>query len=98
MLTPLGVQVPLMQALFTPQDPPFGPTGLEHRPEMWLHTPIAWHWSLAAHNTGAAPTHTPAWHVSDFVQALPSLQVKPFCFAGLEHSPEALSQTPAAWH
>ncbi len=32
------------------------------------------------------------------MQALPSEQVDPFAFAGLEHTPVALSQVPTSWH
>src|SRR5207247_9298858 len=42
--------------------------------------------------------HVPAWQVSVRVQALPSSQVAPLGFAGLEHVPVAGSQVPATWH
>jgi hypothetical protein len=45
--------------------------------------------------TGLAPTQVPAWHVSLWVQALPSLQAVPLGFAGFEHAPVAGSQVPA---
>src|SRR6478735_5205820 len=48
--------------------------------------------------TGLPPTHTPAWQVSVWVQALPSLQAVPSVLSGLEHWPVAESQTPATWH
>jgi hypothetical protein len=48
--------------------------------------------------TGLAPVHVPAWHVSVFVHALPSLQVVPSGSVGLEQTPFAGLQTPATWH
>jgi len=49
--------------------------------------------------TVAAPgVHAPAWHVSPVVQALPSPQLVPFAAFGFEHTPVAVSQTPATWH
>ena len=48
--------------------------------------------------TGFAPVHAPAWQVSVCVQALPSLHVVPFGFAGFEQMPGAGSQVPASWH
>src|SRR5262249_48545206 len=40
----------------------------------------------------------PAWQLSVWVQASPSLQALPLAFAGLEQVPLAGSQTPASWH
>jgi hypothetical protein len=37
--------------------------------------------------TGLAPVQTPAWHVSDCVQAFPSLHAAPFGLAGSEQVP-----------
>ena len=48
--------------------------------------------------TGLAPVHTPVWHVSVWVQALPSLHVLPFVALGLLHTPLVVLQTPTAWH
>ena len=39
--------------------------------------PALWHWSSGVQVTGFDPTHTPAWQVSVWVQASPSLQVVP---------------------
>jgi hypothetical protein len=50
------------------------------------------------HVTGFAPTQAPFWHVSVWVQALPSLHVVPFAFAGFEHAPVAGSHVPTSWH
>src|SRR5439155_1657492 len=47
---------------------------------------------------GFVPVHVPAGQETVPVQALPSLQVAPSGFAGLEHVPVAGSQVPAAWH
>jgi len=77
---------------------PFGLAGLEHVPVAGLHVPASWHWSEAAHTTGLAPVQVPARQVSLCVQALPSSQVLPFGFSGLEHVPVAGLQVPAAWH
>jgi hypothetical protein len=52
----------------------------------------------AAQTTGFAPVQTPAWQVSAWVQALPSLQAVPSAWAGFEQTPVAGSQAPAAWH
>jgi hypothetical protein len=41
---------------------------------------------------------TPAWQVSVWVQALPSLHEVPSVFAGFEHTPVALLHVPAVWH
>src|SRR5207249_4671089 len=48
--------------------------------------------------TGLAPVQTPTWHVSVCVQALPSLQLVPSGFAGVEQIPVAGLHVPAAWH
>ncbi len=48
--------------------------------------------------TELLPVQTPAWHVSVWVQALPSLQPVPFGAVGLEHIPVAESHVPATWH
>jgi hypothetical protein len=56
---------------------PFVATGFEHAPVDGLHVPATWHGSLAVHVTGFDPVHTPDWHVSVCVQALPSLQIVP---------------------
>ena len=48
--------------------------------------------------TGVPPVHVPLWHVSDWVHALPSLQVVPFAAAGFEQVPLVGSQVPSTWH
>jgi hypothetical protein len=53
------------------QGEPSGRFGFEH-PMLGSHVPTPWHWSLATQVIGFAPTQTPAWHASVFVQALPS--------------------------
>src|SRR5262245_23115628 len=40
----------------------------------------------------------PAWQESDCVQALPSLQLAPSAFTGVEQEPVAGSQVPVSWH
>ena len=87
-----------MQAFPSLHAVPFGSAGLEHAPEDGSHVPAAWHASAAAHVTGLDPVHVPAWHVSVWVHALPSLQLVPSGEAGLEHLPLDGSHVPAAWH
>src|SRR5262245_8851783 len=60
--------------------------------------PTSWHWSWAVHTTGLVPVQVPAWHVSVWVHALPSLQVAPSALTGFEHVPVAELQVPAMWH
>src|SRR3989442_1699514 len=83
---------PSLQAL------PFALSGLEQRPLAGSQAPASWHWSRAAQTTGLVPTQAPAWQVSVWVQASPSLQALPFALSGLEQRPFAGSQTPATWH
>jgi hypothetical protein len=75
---------------------PFAAIGLEQVPLVGLQTPAVWHESEAAQTTGLAPTHAPAWQVSDCVHALPSLQVVPSGAAGVEQPPVAGLHVPAA--
>src|SRR5207248_17173 len=69
--------------------------GLEHIPVERSHMPTAWHWSEAMQVIGAPATQEPPWHVSLWVQALPSVQAIPSALAGLEQTPVAASQVPA---
>lgn len=71
--------------------------GFEHMPVDGLQTPATWQESLAAHVTGFDPVQTPAWHVSVWVQALPSLQVVPFGRAVSTHVP-VVPLHIALWH
>src|SRR5207302_797941 len=87
-----------VHALPSLHDVPFGAAGFEHCPVLVLHVPDVWHWSDAAHVTGLAPVHVPAWHVSLCVHALPSLHAAPSAFVGLEHCPVLESQLPTVWH
>jgi len=50
------------------------------------------------HVFGLLPVHTPAWHVSVWVQAFPSLHALPSALAGLEHAPVVGLHVPASWH
>jgi hypothetical protein len=77
---------------------PLALAGFEHTPVATSHEPGSWHWSDVAHTTGLAPTQAPAWQVSAWVHAFPSLHVTPFALAGFEHTPVAVSQVPASWH
>ena len=47
---------------------------------------------------GSAPVQTPAWHVSVWVQALPSLHAVPLLAAGFEQAPVDGSHVLAPWH
>jgi hypothetical protein len=70
--------------------------GFEHVPVAVSHVPAIWHWSEAVHVI-ADPVHVPAWHVSDVVQAFPSLQTVPFIFGALTHCPVVESHV-LMWH
>src|SRR5437879_1229010 len=83
---------PSLQAL------PFALSGLEQRPFAGSQTPASWHWSGMAQTTGLAPTQAPAWQVSVWVQASPSVQALPFALSGLEQLSPARSRAPASWH
>ena len=95
------VQVPAWQvsvwvhALPSLHAVPFAALGLVHAPVATLHVPALWHWSLAVHVTGLAPAQVPAWQVSVWVQALPSLHAVPFAALGLVHAPVAALHVPA---
>jgi phage-related protein len=69
---------------------------------VWTHPVAGLHMSvvhtLPSLQTTPVPPHTPVVQTSAWVQALPSLQVVPFVFAGFEQTPEAGLHTPAAWH
>src|SRR5882724_11704406 len=77
---------------------PSGLAGFEHTPVDGLHVPTSWHWSVALQTTGLAPVQTPAWQVSVWVQALPSLHVAPSALSGFEHKPVLGLHVPALWH
>jgi len=100
----LPVQTPLwqvsvcVQALPSLQALPLIFAGFEHVPVVGEQVPAVWHWSEAVQTTGLLPVQTPLWQVSVCVQALPSLQVLPLAFAGLEHVPVVGEHVPATWH
>src|SRR5262249_38261528 len=73
-------------------------SGLEQMPLSGSQVPATWHWSSAVQTTGLVPTQVPAWQVSVWVQASPSLQAAPLALTGLEQVPLAGLQTPASWH
>jgi hypothetical protein len=54
--------------------------------------------TLLSLQTTEVPPHTPDVHTSVCVQAVPSLQLVPFGFAGFEQTPEGRLHTPALWH
>src|SRR2546427_12450108 len=58
--------------------------GVEQVPLAGSQTPATWHWSSALQTTGFAPVQVPAWQVSVWVQALPSLQAVPSTLVGVE--------------
>jgi hypothetical protein len=77
---------------------PSGEAGFEHWPVAGSQVPATWHAAGAAQLTGFAPVQAPAWQVSAWVQALPSLQLVPFAAMGLEQTPVVGLHVPAAWH
>jgi hypothetical protein len=87
-----------VQALPSLHEAPSAFAGLVHAPVVVSQVPAVWHWSGAAQVTGLAPVQAPAWHVSAWVQALPSLHEEPLAFAGFEQTPVALLHVPAVWH
>ena len=87
-----------VQALPSSQAAPSDLLGVEQSPLCGSQTPASWHWSTAGHSIGFAPVQVPAWHESLCVQALPSLQAEPSCFAGFEQLPVAGSQTVSYTH
>src|SRR5262249_18631071 len=72
-------------------------SGLEQVPLAGSQVPATWHWSSAVQTTGLVPTQVPAWQVSVWLQALPSLQTAPLALAGFEQVPLAGLQVPASW-
>jgi len=87
---------PAVHMLPSSHEAPSALAGFEQAPLDGSQVPARWHWSAAPQTTGFAPVQTPAWQLSDCVQALPSLQEAPSASAGFEQSPLAGSQTPAA--
>src|SRR5439155_985463 len=86
------------QALPSLQAAPSALAGLEQTPLAGSQVPATWHWSRAVQTTGLAPVQMPAWQVSLWVQALPSVQAVPSALCGVEQVPLAGSQVPATWH
>jgi hypothetical protein len=76
-----------VQALLSLHVVPLALLGNEQTPLTGLQEPAVWHWSGAAHVTGFAPVHVPAWQVSAWVQALLSLHAVPFATGGATHAP-----------
>ncbi len=87
---PVPAQVPLLQisllvhALLSSQGVPLGLLAAVHAPE--LQTPV-WQMSLLALQSMAGPLHLPAWQVSPWVQASPSLQLLPAGLSCCRHLP-----------
>ncbi len=77
---------------------PFAFGGFVHTPVVVLHVPTLWHCDCAVHTTGFEPAQTPPWHVSVWVQALPSAQTDPFAFGGFVHAPVVGLHVPTSWH
>jgi hypothetical protein len=67
-------------------------TGLKEQPLAGLHT-SAVHDAPSTQTTLAPPTHTPAWHLSSRVQALPSLQDAPLPSGTNTHPLEGLHES-----
>ena len=98
MHAPLWQASPVVQALLSVQEVPFGAAGLEQEPELGSQTPATLHWPAAAQVTGFAPRQTPEAHASVSVQALPSSHDVPLGAGGVEHAPVLGSQVPARLH
>jgi hypothetical protein len=96
--TPLEQASPSVHGFWSLQATPFCFVGFEQMPVAESHTPMSWHWSMAAQLAGAEPTHSPARQLSVCVQALPSLHADLFGFSGLEQAPVTGSHVPATWH
>lgn len=71
-----GEQTPELHAPCA-QGLPSGCEGVEQTPVLESQAPSPWHSSIASQTTGFAPTQAPAWHVSIWVQPLPSLHTGP---------------------
>jgi len=89
---------PVVQASASSQLVPSAAAGFEQRPLAGSHVPATWHWSEAVHTTGLPPVQTPPVQLSVWVHASLSLHAVPSATTGLEHTPVAGSQEPAAWH
>jgi hypothetical protein len=87
-----------VQALPSLHVVPFAAGGFEHAPVVGSHAPATWHWSLAPHVTGFEPVQVPPWHMSVWVQRLPSLQDAPSAAGGFEQTPVNGLHAPATWH
>jgi hypothetical protein len=85
-----------VQASSSSQLAPLALGGSEHTPVAGSQTPASWHWSSGLQTTGKPAVQEPAWHASLTVHALPSSQLAPSAFAGLEQAPVEGSQTPAS--
>jgi len=57
-----------------------------HAPFSGLHASSV-HGFVSLQITGLLPTHAPVWHVSVWVQALPSVHVVPLVAGGFEQRP-----------
>jgi hypothetical protein len=87
-----------VQALPSLHAVPLALLGLLQTPVAGLQVPALWHWSSALQVTGLPPLQAPAWQVSVWVQALPSLHAVPLALLGLVQTPVAGLQVPALWH
>ena len=94
---PLQTSWPL-QGLPSSQDVSRGFGGLEQTPVPGSQVPAEKHGPAAVHWTGVPGTQAPAWQVSSWVQAFPSLQAAPSALGGLEQVPVAGLQVPGSWH
>ena len=74
---------------------PFG-TGVLVQPVAGSHE-SAVHGLESLQTSGVPGVHTPPWHISAPLQALPSLQLVPSDTGGFEQVPVAGSQVPALW-
>src|SRR2546429_441720 len=87
-----------MHALPSSQVSPSGFAGVEHVQVAGSQVPATWLWLMMRQPPRSTLLPYTTFFGSVPVQALPSSQVAPLGFAGLEHVPVAGSQLPAAWH
>ena len=87
-----------VHALPSLQDAPSFLVGLLQKPVAVSQTPSTWHWSEAPQITGEAPVQVPAWQLSAWVHALPSLHVEPLDLFGLLQMPVPELHVPTSWH
>jgi hypothetical protein len=90
---------PTVQAFQSSQLAPSGATPVTHWPVLGSQVLVRHEFHCdGGQTTGVPPVHTPAWQVSVWVQALPSLQVVPSGRFGTTQVWVTGSNTPGPWH